>query len=315
MIDDIALEVASGISTGGDKIFRVNENTISEHNLESEILHNVLVGREINCYEINSTNHKIIYTARDTKIDHFPHVKEYLTPYKEKLETRSETKKGILPWYALGRQRNTALFTEPKILLRQTADSVISTFDESGFFVLNSILVFKIDQKFNIEYKFALSILNSKLTTFIYRNLTQEEGRGFAEVKPKNIRKLFIPKTSEEDQKLFVILVDSIMWLKAIDESIDNYVDNEHIAKLFEDLIDAMVLELYFKEEMKEAGFDFIAHATKLFKSIENHSDSETKDIINNAYQSLREKDNPIRNDLQLLPIRVPMVAPILESI
>jgi len=76
-----------------------------------------------------------------------------------------------------------------------------------------------------------------------------------------------------------------------------------------------MVLELYFGEEMQEAGFDFIAHATALFRPIENLSDQDTIDVINNAYQALREKDNPIRNDLQLLPIRVPMVAPILESI
>ena len=69
-----------------------------------------------------------------------------------------------------------------------------------------------------------------------------------------------------------------------------------------------MVLELYFEEEMSEAGFAFVSHAQELFKPIENLSDTDIKDIINSAYQALREKDNPIRNDLQLLPIRVPMI-------
>jgi hypothetical protein len=66
---------------------------------------------------------------------------------------------------------------------------------------------------------------------------------------------------------------------------------------------------------MKEAGFSFIAHATKLFKPIDDLSAAQTQNVIFEAYQALREKDNPIRNDLQLLPIRVPMAAPILESI
>ncbi len=93
----------------------------------------------------------------------------------------------------------------------------------------------------------------------------------------------------------------------------DNYVNKDHIVKLFEDVIDAMVLELYFKEEMYETGFDFIVHATELFKPIENLTDAQIKDIIYDAYHVLREENNPICNDLKLLPIRVPLVAPILE--
>ncbi len=237
LIDEIALEVASGISTGGDKIFRVNENTIHEHNLEADILHDVLVGREINKYEINPTNHKVIYTARDTKIDEFPHAKIYLLPFREKLETRSEAKIGIMPWFAMNRQRYLELFSEPKILLRQTADSVIASFDESGFFVLDSILVFKIDKKYEIDYKFALAILNSKLTNFIYRNLTGEEGRGFAQVKPKNIRKLFVPKLSETDQQALINLADEILHVKKENPKADT--------SELETKIDAMVYKLY----------------------------------------------------------------------
>jgi len=162
--------------------------------------------------------------------------------------------------------------------------------------------------------KYILALLNSKLyyTWLYYRGKRKGET---LELYVTPISEIPIKNISTDEQQVFVLLSEYIIWLKSHTENIDKYVDNEHIAKLLEDVIDAMVLELYFEEDMKEAGFDFISHATALFKPIENLSDAETKYIINNAYQSLREKDNPIRNDLQLLPIRVPMVAPILESI
>jgi len=214
LIDDIALEVASGISTGGDKIFRVSQDFINEHELEEDILHKVLVGREINKYEINYTNHKVLYTTRDIEIDEYPNILNYLEPFKEKLMTRSESKKGILPWSSLNRQRYNKLFTESKILIRQTADSVIATFDENRYFSLDSTLIFKIDPQFDIDYKFATAILNAKLTTFIYKNYTGEDGRAFAQVKPKNIRKLYIPEVDKTIQDEFVKIVDKIMERK-----------------------------------------------------------------------------------------------------
>jgi len=142
-----------------------------------------------------------------------------------------------LPWWCLHWARYKELFTKPKILLRQTADNIIATFDDKRFFALNSILVFQIVEKFDIDYKFALAILNSKLTSFIYKNLTGEEGRGFAEVKPKNVRKLFVPKISIEQQKPFVELVDKIMELKKVDSKVDT--------TELEKQIDTMVYELY----------------------------------------------------------------------
>ncbi len=162
--------------------------------------------------------------------------------------------------------------------------------------------------------KYLLALLNSKLyyTWLYYRGKRKGET---LELYVTPISEIPIKNISIENQKIFVNLVEYIIWLKSNDNSVDKYVGNEHIAKLFEDVIDAMVLELYFEEEMKEVGFAFINHAKELFKPIENLLEPKSQEIIYEAYQVLREKDNPIRNDLQLLPIRVPMVAPILDSI
>ena len=239
LIDDIALEVASGISTGGDKVFRVSEEFVSENQLETDILENVLVGREINKYTMNDTGHKLIYTTKSVEIENYSSILNYLSSFEEKLSNKRETKKGTLPWWCLHWSRYKELFTEEKIFLRQTADSVIATYDEKGYFALNSLLVFKIDSQYNISYKFALSILNSKLTTFIYKNFTGEDGRDFAEVKPKNIRKLYIPKVEKVTQNEFTKIVNKIIEYKK---------QNKNTSKL-ECLIDKKVYALYELDE------------------------------------------------------------------
>ncbi|MDT8415729.1 MAG: hypothetical protein RQ735_10175, partial [Flavobacteriaceae bacterium] len=75
--------------------------------------------------------------------------------------------------------------------------------------------------------------------------------------------------------------------------------------KLFEEVIDAMVMELYFKEDFEKAGIEFIKYAERDFERIEGKSEKEQIEIIHRAYQKLREKDNEIRNNLKLMDIKL----------
>jgi hypothetical protein len=244
LIDELAKEVASGISTGGDKIFRVCEETIVNNDIEGEILHNVLIGREINKYQFSDTHHHIIYTTRKTNIENHPLLKEYLLLYEKQLSKRSECKAGILPWFSLNRQRYLELFTEEKIIIRQTADKIIATYDNKGFFVLDSIIILKLKEDSGFSHKYALAILNSSLSNFIYQNISQESGRVFAQVKPKNLRKLFIPNVSKEEQKTVIKIVDQILNITKDDDYLDNAEKQTKVKKL-EEQIDELVYELY----------------------------------------------------------------------
>src|SRR5690606_31910114 len=86
---------------------------------------------------------------------------------------------------------------------------------------------------------------------------------------------------------------------------VNNFVPNSHIAQLFEEVIDAMVMELYFKEDFEKAGIAFIKYAVRDFESIEGKTEPEQIEIIHRAYQKLREKDNEIRNNLKLMDIKL----------
>lgn len=168
-IDSIAEEMASGISTGGDNIFKVNKDFAISHSIENQILFPVIIGSNIDRYIITHNNEYIIYTTRETDIERYPNTKRYLMSFIEKLKNRSESKKGILPWFSLNRNRYKELFTEPKIIMRQTSDSIRCVYDENGFYVLDSILVLKKNTN-QYSYKYIATVLNSKLTDYLYKN-------------------------------------------------------------------------------------------------------------------------------------------------
>ena len=304
MIDSIAEEMASGISTGGDKIFRLQKETADNMNLETQPIHKVLVGAEIDKYSIENTNHVLIYSTKQANIPSYSNIFNYLKPFEEQLSKKRETKKGILPWWCLHWPRYEQLFTESKIIMRQTSDRIRCVFDDNSFFVLNSILVFKKNTN-EYQYKYISSALNSKLTNYLYRKLTQEEGRTFAEVKPVNVRKLFIPKATEKEQTLLATLYDYMVYLRNSHSlAVDNVIGNQFIGDYFENIIDGCVYELFFKEHMIERQINIIDYLYKFIKPLGKVT--EIPETISSVFDVLYKTDNEIRTRLNLFVSRSP---------
>lgn len=312
-IDSIAEEMASGISTGGDKIFKVNQTIIDKFNIEESITRKILVGSDINSYIIDYQSDYLIYTTRETNIQDYPCVAAYLERYKGKLMQRSESKKGILPWYSLGRNRYPLLFEEPKIIMRQTSDSIRCVYDEEGFYVLNSILVFKKNTD-EYSYKYISTVLNSTLTDYLYKKLTQEEGRTFAEVKPANVRKLYIPKATQEEQEILSVLYDYMVVLKTPNQANPISSMNTLFVELFEKIVDGCVYELFFREHMKERGIDIMTYLSSFLKPIKGLQGSDAVNAIMAVHSSIFMTDNPIRTRLKLFVSRSPeILKPIIQ--
>ena len=303
-IDTIAEEMASGISTGDNKAFIINKTESQKKGLERAFLKNVLIGSDIDRYSIVPSGDVIIYTVRDIDIDDYPNVKSHLMLFYDKLSNRSESKSGILPWFSLGRSRYDLLFTEPKIIMRQTSDSIRCVYDRNGYYVLNSILVFKKNSN-RYSYKYIASVLNSKLTDYLYKKLTQEKGRAFAEVKPANVRKLYIPKAIEKEQQLISVLYDYMVYLrdkKSI--QIDGTISNQFVGDFFERIIDGCVYELFFREHMKEREINIIDYLYEIIKPLDNQTDKSI--IISQVFDNLYKVDNEVRTRLNLFVSRSP---------
>ena len=78
--------------------------------------------------------------------------------------------------------------------------------------------------------------------------------------------------------------------------------------QLFEDLVNMMVYELYFEEEMKAKEIDVLQFVTeKAFPDITQAEDK--KAIIQKVYYELQQKDNPIRNRILVASSRSETIA------
>ena len=155
-------------------------------------------------------------------------------------------------------------------------------------------------------------MLNSTLTDFLYKKLTQEEGRAFAQVKPANVRKLYIPKASIKEQNLLETLYDYQHYCYSqiiADNSI-----TELFVDLFNDIIDGCVYELFFREHMKERGIDIIPYLYEIIKPIEGQDDYDTFNTIASVHSYIFTTNNPVRTRLKLFVSRSPeYIKPIIQ--
>ena len=134
----------------------------------------------------------------------------------------------------LAAPRKEIIFNNPKIVIRQTGDTLIATFDDKKFICLKNTHV--INQKSDTDLKFILALINSNVLNYYFQYLNPETGEALAEVKKETVEKLPIRKA--KDQKPFIHIVDKILSLKeknpeANTKKLEKHL-NEMVYKLYE---------------------------------------------------------------------------------
>lgn len=213
-------EIGRGITTGGDEAFRITTEAAQSQFGALPFLKPVLKGGEITEYSIpKDTDHVIIYSTKDTDVSRYPKVLKHLEKYKVTLAAKRETVQGKLPWYCLHWPRYPGLFRAPKVVLRQTADTLIAGVDKYGYYTLDSVHNIHPAQsgaEISVLDLCALlvGILNSEPLRRQYRLFAQEEGRVFPQVKDAILRKLRMPKLGSEEKQLIINNVNAMEKLQ-----------------------------------------------------------------------------------------------------
>jgi|GEM_PF-1208570 len=131
-----------------------------------------------------------------------------------------------------------------KILTRQTADRIIGTLEEGLYYATNSLhtTILREGVK-DVELKYVLALLNSKLLSFYYRKLIPEAGQLFSQVKLVHLRRLPIKKAEFAIQQEFVALAEMLLRVYRKDAG---YADTgrEEVRRV-DLLLDQKVYELY----------------------------------------------------------------------
>jgi type I restriction-modification system DNA methylase subunit len=190
--------IQRGVSPDLKEAFLITSEDAKLHNLEKKYLREVITGgRQVKRFHINYPDLKLIYTRRETDFKSIPNICKYIHQFKSEI-TCKEVKEGKHSLYALHRAREEKIFTKPEKLVGViTEDEIIVSIDSNKTFVTDGLYLFGVR---DIDIKYLMAILNSRLFVFLYRLITMETGRVLAQVKPTILSKMPIRLIDEKNK-------------------------------------------------------------------------------------------------------------------
>lgn len=192
----------------------------------------------------------------------------------------------------LAEPRLTANYdAKEKIVIRQTGDSLIAALDERQFIVMNNMFTI-VPRRADSPTKFALAALNSSVLNWFYQTcINPEKGEALAEIKKGHLTQLplAIPKASQLAS--FAVLSELIAFSKSN--------NGNSISLFFEDLIDACVMECYFREHMAERDLLFLDELAPLLADYNpDATESQQREFVGQLHGKLNAPSSKFRNRL-----------------
>ncbi len=318
---EYGIKINLGIKTGFNDAFylskEVKDALIKTEPKSKDLIVKLLRGRNIKRYVANFADTWLLNTHNGYKDipaikveEDFPKVYEYLKQFKAKLEKRGD--KG---WHWTNLRNCTYIddFSEPKVTWITLSDRANFYYDEEGYFVNNSAYFFTGQ---NLKYYTAL--LNSKLVEWYFNYIATHSGVGTNRWEKTYVEQIPIPEIPKDEMKPFEILVDYITFIKKYSERISPYTPNDHMAANFEELVDACVYELYFKDHMEEKGLTVLKEVNQLLKPIDHLNEKTQADkiikIINAVYDEYKSTDNIIRRHILDFPVKSPDIINVIQN-
>lgn len=192
----------------------------------------------------------------------------------------------------LAEPRLTANYDAPeKIVIRQTGDSLIAAFDDRQFIVMNNMFTI-VPRQNNAPTRFALAALNSSVLNWYYQTcINPEKGEALAEIKKGHLTRLPIAVPKKSQLQTISALPDLVTCAKRNGE--------DATAIFLEDLINACVMECYFRDHMAERDLLFLDDlAPHLAAYKPDASGAQQREFITQLYRDLNAPTSKIRNRL-----------------
>ena len=233
--ESYCLNIFNGISTSCNSVYLVSPEKMQKYHFEQKFVKPTLKGEHIKKYYIpHDSPLYVLYIKSDFVSVKAPVIFNYLESSKKFLISKSvEKRKGIRNWFELFRPRNEEeLNIHPKIIIRQTGDSIIAAIDNKGYYSIDSTNIITINPAYYNSINYLLAILNSTLINFYYQEISQEIGRVLAQVKPIRIKSIPMPDLDLLQQQSIIFLVDRIMSAKKQNLDADTSGDEQEIDRL-----------------------------------------------------------------------------------
>jgi hypothetical protein len=217
-----------GIVSGADSIFIVNDKVIESEQLEKDSLLPLIRANNCSRYDYANYDLQIIYPFKyddgatvllteDEFKNTFPNTFKYLLSKRELLEERKDSRKTFADsnkWYSLTRFGQLENFKKEKIVFpgEQKKPKFSIDRNQSGY---SGARVFGVTiTETEINLKFLLAILNSKVITFVIHSTFPVKAGGYFSMSSTFVEKLPIIQLSASNQKPLIDLTTKILEAK-----------------------------------------------------------------------------------------------------
>ncbi|MFZ2169703.1 MAG: Eco57I restriction-modification methylase domain-containing protein [Methylococcaceae bacterium] len=301
-LKDWNISINYGIKTGFNEAFIINgkkkDELIAKDPKSAEIIKPILRGRDIKRYQASFADLWLIDTHNGynnespIKIENYPVVKEYLDTHLDSLTKRQD--KGVTP-YNLRHCAYHQDFEKEKIIWLEMSPIPNFCYEESPVFVLNTAYILT-----GSSLKYLLAVLNSSVLDAYFSMISTDVRGNTRRYFKQYVEILPIPEKPNESH-YFDSLVDFIKLTKGLNLKLQT--------AYFEQIIDGLVFELYFAEEINAANKPIVKHLGELKPITEDMTAEEKLAIIQSEFDRLYEPSHPVRNHLETLdsvePVRI----------
>lgn len=323
------IQISRGIITGFNEAYYLTaeqrDSLIAEDPNSEELIGKLLRGRDVGRYKVNwnDTYQLVIkFGAHAYLEERYPAVFRHLQSFEKQLKARGQCN--------YGRERNSKDATKPYPgqhhwleLDNNPSDDYLNLFQETKimypnmtkylpFFIDNGGGYFTNDKGFIISSHseslcYIAAFLNSHLFRCSFRDNFPELMGNTYEVRKIFMDAIRVKKPTPEQAALFEKLVPMIQLAKAIGE--------ETSGQFLEDLIDACVMECYFREHMAERDLLFIDDLSPLLGGYDPVATEALQgNFLTHLYRTLNAPDAKIRNRLLRLTADSPELLGVIKE-
>jgi hypothetical protein len=208
------LTIGSGMQTGANKVYSSDKfptafpkNYIKHH----------LTGNSIKDYYIDTEKlNSILFVEKESSFKSLPlSIQEYLLDNKSILENRADKKRrSTAKWWTFNFSMHINKYHFNKLWTSYRGKENCFVFDDSSDYVglTNTTVIFGDNPEINLKY--VLGLLNSKLINYRYKSIGKQTGGGVFEYFENGIKKIPIPLVDLPNQQLIANLVDEILDIK-----------------------------------------------------------------------------------------------------
>jgi adenine-specific DNA-methyltransferase len=302
-----------GVKTGLNEAFIIPENVktklIEEEPKSIELLKPVLRGKDISAWYPDYDNYWLISTfpSLNIDIDKYQAVKNYLLSVGiERLEQNGKgRKKTGNKWFETQDQISYwENFEHPKIIYPNMTKYLPFVYDEKDHYYSNDksfILLGK-----NIKY--LTCFFNSKLFKYTFSDNFPELQGGTRELRKVFFDKIPVKQITDIEEIPYSKLVDYLVALKK-ENSTEN--SDKLMFIFFEQIANAMIFELYFKEEFESAN---LAVAKSIAELANLNSKEKTIVQLRKIYVALNKDESPVKQAVSNM-LSIPQINLINNSI